>query len=169
MKYSDIHEGIFLERPNRFIAWVQMDGRREKVHVKNTGRCRELLQEGAQVWLEKSANPSRSTAYDLVTVRKGGRLVNMDSTAPNKAAEEWLRAGGLYPDVTEVRPECTFGKSRFDFRVRVRAGADAQADVPADLPANMPADMSEEEIWIEVKGVNLEEDNVALFPDASGR
>ena len=162
MKYSDIHEGIFLERPNRFIAWVQMDGRREKVHVKNTGRCRELLQEGAQVWLEKSANPSRSTAYDLVTVRKGDRLVNMDSTAPNKAAEEWLRAGGLYPDVTEVRPECTFGKSRFDFRVRVRAGADAQANVPT----NVPADMSEEEIWIEVKGVNLEEDNVALFPDA---
>ena len=166
MKYSDIHEGIFLERPNRFIAWVQMDGRREKVHVKNTGRCRELLQEGAQVWLEKSANPSRSTAYDLVTVRKGDRLVNMDSTAPNKAAEEWLRAGGLYPDVTEVRPECTFGKSRFDFRVRVRAGADAQADLPADVPADVPADMPEEEIWIEVKGVNLEQDNVALFPDA---
>ena len=94
MKYSDIHEGIFLERPNRFIAWVQMDGRREKVHVKNTGRCRELLQEGAQVWLEKSANPSRSTAYDLVTVRKGGRLVNMDSTAPNKAAESGRPVSG---------------------------------------------------------------------------
>ena len=122
MKYDNIREGSFLERPNRFVAYVLLDRKREKVHVKNTGRCRELLQEGVPVWLEKSANPSRSTAYDLVSVKKGNRIVNMDSTAPNRAAEEWLRAGGLYPDVIEVRPECSFGSSRFDFRVRVRAG-----------------------------------------------
>ena len=93
MKYSDIHEGIFLERPNRFIAWVQMDGRREKVHVKNTGRCRELLQEGAQVWLEKSANPSRSTAYDLVTVRKGDRLVNMGQHGAEQSRRGMAESG----------------------------------------------------------------------------
>ena len=167
MKYSNIREGIFLERLNRFIACVELDGEREKVHVKNTGRCRELLREGVPVWLEKSANPSRSTAYDLVTVKKGNRLVNMDSTAPNKAAEEWLREGGLYPEVTEVRPECTFGKSRFDFRIRIRTDAEA-SETKAAEGAQGPdaASTAEEEIWIEVKGVNLERDNTALFPDA---
>ncbi|HJA92291.1 MAG TPA: A/G-specific adenine glycosylase [Candidatus Eisenbergiella merdipullorum] len=159
MKYNDIREGIFLERPNRFIAYVRMDGKREKVHVKNTGRCRELLQEGALVYLEHSGNPARSTAYDLVTVKKGDRLVNMDSAAPNKAAEEWLKSGGLCQDVAEVRPECTLGRSRFDFRVRTRPGGARKGNAPGESGR-------EEEIWVEVKGVNLERDNVALFPDA---
>ncbi len=162
MKYANIREGIFLERPNRFIAYVSLDGRREKVHVKNTGRCRELLQEGVTVWLEKSGNPSRSTAYDLVAVKKGSRIVNMDSTAPNKAAEEWLRAGGLYPDVEEVRPECTFGKSRFDFRLRLGAGASEGAGAEASESEKK----KKETVWVEVKGVNLERDHAALFPDA---
>ena len=127
MKYDKIREGIFLERPNRFIAYVLLDGKREKVHVKNTGRCRELLKEGAAVYLAESGNPARSTAYDLTAVKKGDRLVNMDSAAPNRAAEEWLRAGGLYPDVEEVRPECRFGASRFDFRLRLKAASGAEA------------------------------------------
>lgn len=144
MKYTDIREGVFIERPNRFIACVEIDGQREKVHVRNTGRCRELLKEGARVWLEKSANPNRATAYDLVAVEKGERIVNMDSSAPNAAAQEWLSAGGLYPDTRRVCPESTYGSSRFDFLVET---------------AGM-------QTWVEVKGVNLEEDDTALFPDA---
>lgn len=144
MKYTHIRRGRFLERPNRFIAYVELDGKREKVHVKNTGRCGELLKEGAQVYLEKSENPRRSTLYDLVAVRKGGMLVNVDSAAPNRAAQEWLEAGGLARDIVMVRPECTYGKSRFDFYVKA----------------------GDREIWVEVKGVNLEKDRVAFFPDA---
>ena len=94
MKYTDIKRGRFLERPNRFIAWVELDGKRERVHVKNTGRCRELLREGTEVYLEKSANPNRSTLYDLVAVRKGERLVNMDSAAPNQVGGGGLWGGG---------------------------------------------------------------------------
>ena len=90
MKYKNITEGQFKERPNRFIAYVTMNGQREKVHVKNTGRCRELLIPGASVYLEKSDNPERSTQYDLVAVKKGERLINMDSQAPNRAVAEWL-------------------------------------------------------------------------------
>ena len=133
-----------MERPNRFIAKVMLDGRTETVHVKNTGRCRELLVKGARVYLEKSDNPARSTAYDLVAVEKGDRTVNMDSQAPNKAVEEWLRRGGLYPDVAAVRPETKFGNSRFDFYV----------------------ESNQEKIFIEVKGVTLEEEGVVRFPDA---
>lgn len=144
MKYINIEKAVFQERPNRFIAYVELNGKREKVHVKNTGRCRELLVPGTEVWLEKSSNPNRSTAYDLVSVRKGDRIVNMDSTAPNAAAGEWLRSGGLYEDTELVKPESTFGKSRFDFYVKTK----------------------QKEIWMEVKGVNLEIDNTALFPDA---
>lgn len=91
MKYHDIVEGTFLERPNRFIAYAEINGRREKVHVKNTGRCRELLTEHAPVYLERNDSKTRSTAYDLVAVEKQGRLINMDSQAPNRAVEEWLR------------------------------------------------------------------------------
>ena len=144
MRYENITEGRFLERPNRFIATVEIDGRRETVHVKNTGRCRELLVEGAKVYLAKSANPARSTAYDLVAVEKGSRLVNMDAQAPNRAAEEWIRAGGLFRDVRLVRPETVYGNSRFDFYVET----------------------GREKIWIEVKGVTLEEEGVVRFPDA---
>ena len=115
MKYQHIKRGIFLSRPNRFIAYVKVDGREEKVHVKNTGRCRELLREGAAVYLEGTENMDRSTAWDLVAVEKDGRIVNMDSQAPNKAVGEWLLSGGLFQGVTLIRPEMTYGDSRFDF------------------------------------------------------
>lgn len=144
MKYQNIMEGRFESRPNRFIAYVNLAGKLEKVHVKNTGRCRELLTPQAVVYLEKSLNPDRSTAYDLVAVRKGERIINMDSQAPNQAVKEWLLAGGLFSDVTLVRPETGYGKSRFDFYVET----------------------PERKVFIEVKGVTLEQDNVVLFPDA---
>ena len=120
MKYENIKEGIFIERPNRFIAYVEIDGNPEKVHVKNTGRCKELLRKGVRVYLEKSSNPERKTAYDLVGVEKNGLMVNMDSAAPNKAAGEWLASGGLFPDVEVLRPECTYGNSRFDFYLETK-------------------------------------------------
>ena len=144
MLYSNIHEGIFLDRPNRFIANVLIDGTPTVCHVKNTGRCRELLVPGARVLLEKSANPHRKTAYDLVKVYKGDRLVNMDSNAPNAVFGEFLRVGGLgfVPDL--VKPEYSHGDSRFDFYFE-HEGIKAFA---------------------EVKGVTLEEKNIARFPDA---
>ena len=103
MKYTEIVSAEFIERPNRFIAYVDLMGARTKVHVKNTGRCRELLTDHARVYLEKSGNAARATAYDLVVVEKEGRLVNMDSNAPNKVAGEWVRAGGLFGGGTLVR------------------------------------------------------------------
>lgn len=144
MKYTEIVKGKFLQRPNRFIAYVELDGRREKVHVKNTGRCRELLTPGAAVYLEKCGSPGRSTAYDLVAVEKGKRLVNIDSQAPNKAVGEWLTSGALFPETILVRPETVYGNSRFDFYVET----------------------AEEKIFIEVKGVTLEDEGVVRFPDA---
>lgn len=97
MKYEHTEKAIFLERPNRFIAYVNLDGRTETVHVKNTGRCKELLIPGTEIILEKSGNPARKTKYDLISVRKGNRWINMDSQIPNKAAEEWLLKGSLFP------------------------------------------------------------------------
>lgn len=147
MKYHHIVKGKFIERPNRFIAYVNVEGEKEnpqKVHVKNTGRCRELLIPGADVYLEKSDNPNRKTKYDLVKVMKGSRLVNMDSQAPNQVVGEWLREKQLYKDTTLVVSEKTYGNSRFDFYVE---GDGKKA-------------------WIEVKGVTLERDGAALFPDA---
>lgn len=145
MKYNQIVPARFIERPNRFIAYVELMGERMKVHVRNTGRCRELLKDNAQVYLEKSDNIQRSTAYDLVVVEKDGRLVNMDSGAPNKVVGEWLTEGGLYEDVSLVRPETFFGHSRFDFYAESASGRKA---------------------FIEVKGVTLENNDVAAFPDA---
>lgn len=144
MKYKNIVEGTFVDRPNRFIAHVEIGGKVETVHVKNTGRCRELLQSGARVYLEESDNPARKTRYDLVKVIKGDRLVNMDSQAPNKVVQEFVEQERLFKDVTKLRPETTYGKSRFDFYVE--AGG--------------------ERIFIEVKGVTLEEDGEVRFPDA---
>ena len=144
MNYEHIVEGRFLERPNRFIAMVDIEGRIEKVHVKNTGRCRELLKEGVQVYLNKSDNAGRSTAYDLVTVRKGNRLINMDSQAPNKVVGEWLQMGILFQDVVSIRPETNYGNSRFDFYIETQR----------------------DKIYMEVKGVTLEENGVVRFPDA---
>jgi sugar fermentation stimulation protein A len=136
-------EGIFLTRPNRFIAHVQIDGKTEVCHVKNTGRCRELLPAGAKVWCEESGNPARKTKYDLITVEKGRYLINMDSQAPNAAAKAWLEGGGLGP-AELVLPERKFGNSRFDFYLE-RNGRG---------------------MFVEVKGVTLEEGGVCRFPDA---
>ena len=147
MKYSHIVEGRFIERPNRFVAYVNIDGKREKVHVKNTGRCRELLQDNAQVFLSYSDSENRATAYDLVAVKKGGRIVNMDSQAPNVAVKEWLKVGEKHPvfgDITLVKPETKYQNSRFDFYL----------------------ECGEKKIFIEVKGVTLENDGEVRFPDA---
>lgn len=143
MKYGTMVPGEFLRRPNRFVAHVNMGGREEIVHVKNTGRCRELLPPGARVWCELSHNPNRKTKYDLITVQKGDYLINMDSQAPNAAVKEWLQNGGL-GEAELIRPEKTFGDSRFDFYLE-RQGKG---------------------MYLEVKGVTLEEDGICRFPDA---
>ena len=143
MRYEKMVPGKFLRRPNRFIAHVEIAGQKEICHVKNTGRCRELLQPGAEVWCAVSDNPNRKTKYDLITVRKGDYLINMDSQAPNKAAKEWLERGGLGP-AERVVPEQKFGSSRFDFYLK-RDGKG---------------------MYLEVKGVTLEEGGVCRFPDA---
>ena len=143
MHYPNMTPGVFLSRPNRFIAHVEIDGQQEVVHVKNTGRCRELLPVGAQVWCQKSDNPNRKTKYDLITVRKGHRLINMDSQAPNIAAKEWLLASGL-GDVEDLRSETTHGDSRFDFSFTLNG----------------------KKCFLEVKGVTLENDGICAFPDA---
>lgn len=147
MEYKNIVEGRFIDRPNRFIAHVDVEGEEnnpQTVHVKNTGRCKELLTPGARVYLEKSDNPNRKTKYDLVKVYKKENLINMDSQAPNKVVWEWLCDNGLYKDTKLVAAEKTFEKSRFDFYVE---GDGKKA-------------------WVEVKGVTLENEGVAKFPDA---
>lgn len=141
MKYSKIVEGKFIDRPNRFIAHVEIDGKNHTVHVKNTGRCRELLIPGVKVLLEESDNPLRKTKYDLVTVwKKGMGWINIDSQAPNKIAAEWLATQGF----DYVKPEYTYGNSRIDFYME-RDG---------------------EKYLMEVKGCTLEIDKVGYFPDA---
>ena len=143
MHYSNMISGTFLARPNRFIAHVEIDGQVETVHVKNTGRCRELLPVGAEVWCQKSGNPNRKTKYDLITVRKGDRLINMDSQAPNIAAGEWLRNGGL-GKIENLKAESFHGDSRFDFSFTLNG----------------------KPCFLEVKGVTLENDGICAFPDA---
>ncbi len=143
MEYANISPARFLTRPNRFIARVELHGREETVHVKNTGRCRELLVPGAQVWLERSDSPQRKTAYDLVAVEKGPRLINMDAQAPNRVFGEWAQSGGI-PGLTLLRPETVWGSSRFDFYWESQT----------------------ERGFVEVKGVTLEVDGAAYFPDA---
>ena len=144
MRYKETEKAVFLKRPNRFIAEVEIQGKRETVHVKNTGRCKELLIPGAEVILEKSGNPNRKTKYDLICVNKQGRLVNMDSQIPNKSAEEWIKKGGLFPEEVTIRPEKKYGNSRFDLYV--------------ESPVRRA--------FVEVKGVTLEENNIVRFPDA---
>ena len=143
MKYENMVSGTFLCRPNRFIAHVEIDEKIEIVHVKNTGRCRELLPEGAKVWCQKHDNPARKTKYDLICAEKGERMINMDSQAPNKAVGEWLQSGGL-GNVMDVRPEVTFGNSRFDFSFTLDG----------------------KPCFMEVKGVTLENEGICAFPDA---
>lgn len=143
MRYENMERGRFLARPNRFIARVELNGRVQTVHVKNTGRCQELLLPGAEVWCQRAENPGRKTGYDLIAVRKGERLINMDSQAPNAAALEWLRRGGMGP-VAELRAETVHGDSRFDFSF-TREGRPC---------------------FLEVKGVTLEDGGICAFPDA---
>ena len=147
MVYKEVCEARFLSRPNRFVALVDREGCPERVHVKNTGRCAELLVPGARVWLSRAENPARRTPYDLIAVEKqrpaGPLLINMDSAAPNAVAGEWLRSGGL-GRLDQVRAEYRLGDSRFDFFAR----------------------RGEEKLLIEVKGCTLEEGGLARFPDA---
>lgn len=144
MTYSQVLPARFLARPNRFVAQVEVDGRTETVHVKNTGRCRELLIPGRTVYLTPGTNPKRKTPYDLIAVDKDGLLVNMDAQAPNQVFDEWARAGHFVPGLTLLRPETTWGSSRFDFywEAGPRRG------------------------FVEVKGCTLEEDGHCRFPDA---
>lgn len=144
MKYSNILKAKFIERPNRFIAHVEVDGVVQICHVKNTGRCKELLQHGCTVYLEENNNPFRKTKYDLIAVEKGELLVNIDSQAPNKVVREWLEEGGLYSYPTLISPEKQHGNSRVDFYI----------------------EDEKRRAFIEVKGVTLEENGVAAFPDA---
>lgn len=143
MVYQNMVPGVFLDRPNRFIARVELEGKVETVHVKNTGRCRELLRRGATVYCQRSGNPARKTKFDLIAVEKNGRLINMDSQAPNTAAGEWLRSGGLGP-VENLRAETVHGDSRFDFSFT----------------------LEDRQCFLEVKGVTLEHDGICAFPDA---
>lgn len=143
MVYENMVPGIFLARPNRFIAHIEIDGKTEICHVKNTGRCKELLPAGAKVWCQISQNPARKTKFDLITVQKGNRLINMDSQAPNAAAKEWLASGGL-GQISELRPETKQGDSRFDFSF-TKDGR---------------------KCFLEVKGVTLETEGICAFPDA---
>ena len=144
MIYENIVAGNFLSRPNRFIAQVNINGINETVHVKNTGRCKELLTDNANVLCQHFANTSRKTAYDLISVYKGDRLINMDSQAPNKVFKEFLEKNILFENIEIIKPECKYQNSRFDFYVKT----------------------ADKEIFIEVKGVTLEENGVVLFPDA---
>ena len=144
MRYKTTHKGIFRSRPNRFIAEVEIDGKVHQCHIKNTGRCKELLIPGAEVILNQPDNPNRATKYDLIAVWKGSRLINIDSQAPNHAFKEYLQTGQYISGITLIKPEAKFGGSRFDFYVEA----------------------ANRKIFIEVKGVTLEKDGIALFPDA---
>ena len=144
MTYPQVLPARFLSRPNRFVAQVEVDGRTETVHVKNTGRCRELLIPGRTVYLTPGDNPKRKTPYDLIAVDKDGLLVNMDAQAPNQVFGKWARAGKWVPDLTLLRPETKYGASRFDFYW--------------EAPGRRG--------FVEVKGVTLEEDGHCRFPDA---
>ena len=144
MVYPNVTPAVFLARPNRFVAQVLLEGREVSVHVKNTGRCRELLLPGARVWLTPGTNPQRKTAYDLIAVEKGARLINMDAQAPNRVFYEWAAGGGFVPGLTLLKAEQAFGDSRFDFYWEA----------------------GERKGFVEVKGVTLEEGGAVYFPDA---
>lgn len=143
MRYDKMVPGRFLSRPNRFIAHVEIHGEDCIVHVKNTGRCKELLVPGSTVWCQDCGNPGRKTRYDLICVEKGGRLINMDSQAPNAAAKEWLLSGGL-GEIRNLKPETVHGDSRFDFSFQKDG----------------------RQCFLEVKGCTLETEGICAFPDA---
>lgn len=142
MKYGNIVKGTFISRPNRFIANCEINGKLQICHVKNTGRCKELFTEGATVYLQKSDNPNRKTLYDLTAVQKGDRLINVDSQVVNGVALEYMPV--LFDNIKRIKPECVYGNSRFDIYLETETG----------------------KIFVEVKGVTLEKDGTALFPDA---
>lgn len=142
MRYENVFPGSFISRPNRFIALAEINGTETICHVKNTGRCRELLVPGCRIFLSKSDNLKRKTKYDLIAVQKGKRLINMDSQAPNKAVMEFIPK--LFRNVTVIKPEYTYKNSRFDFYIETEC----------------------EKIFLEVKGVTLEENGIVRFPDA---
>ena len=144
MHYENMEPVVFISRPNRFVAYVEQAGKQEICHVKNTGRCRELLIPGAELYVQRSDNPARKTALDLISVKKGAHWVNMDSQAPNKAVAEWLKNGGFGTKEILVRPEYKYENSRFDFYLETEG----------------------RKAFMEVKGVTLEEDGTARFPDA---
>ena len=144
MIYKNIQKARFLKRPNRFIAHIDIDGKTEVCHVKNTGRCRELLTENATVFVQESDNPNRKTKYDLISVLKGEKLINMDSQIPNKVFGEWAQTSGFFGDIKLLKAEKTFENSRFDFYIET----------------------DNDKIFVEVKGVTLEQDGVVMFPDA---
>ena len=147
MRYGKVSKGLFVGRPNRFVADVDLGGIRERVHVKNTGRCKELLVPGAVVYLHAATGPNRTTRYDLIAVEKKGRLINIDSGAPNSVFLEFLQSGSYLEAVSLIKSEVRYGSSRFDFYV----------------------EEGEKRIFLEVKGVSLEENGVVLFPDAPSR
>lgn len=144
MRYEHVIQGRFLARPNRFIAHVETEEGVQICHVKNTGRCRELLVPGATVYLEPGRTPGRKTPFDLIAVEKGNLLINMDAQAPNRVFEEWAAAGGFSPEVTAVRREVRWGDSRLDFCLETAHGPHL----------------------VEVKGVTLENGGSVRFPDA---
>ncbi len=144
MMYENIRKAVFLSRPNRFIANIELDGKPEICHVKNTGRCHELLVPGAEIYVQANSNQNRKTAFDLITVRKGDRLINMDAAAPNRVFPEWAYASGYFGEITLLRPETRYHNSRFDFLL----------------------ESANRSCFIEVKGVTLEDNGVARFPDA---
>ena len=140
MIYQNIQKATFIERPNRFIAIIEINGMREICHVKNTGRLKELLLPNATVWVEHCSAENRKTNYDLIAVQKEDQIINIDSQAPNKVATEWLRTSGLFNPESTLKSEVKCGDSRFDLWI--------------------------EDTWIEVKGITLNQQCVARFPDA---
>ncbi len=140
MKYQNIQKATFIERPNRFIAVIELDGKREICHVKNTGRLKELLLPGATVWVEHCPLQARKTKFDLIAVQKEDQIINIDSQAPNKIAAEWIKKSGLFHPESTLKTEVKCGDSRFDLQI--------------------------EDTWIEVKGITLNQEGVARFPDA---
>lgn len=144
MIYENIKKAKFINRPNRFIANIEIDGKHEVCHVKNTGRCKELLTEGVDIYVQEFNNSSRKTKYDLISVYKEDRLINIDSQAPNKVFYEYLINGFLFQNVKLIKPERKYKTSRFDFYIET----------------------DDKKIFVEVKGVTLEENGVVMFPDA---
>ena len=176
MQYQNIVEGKFLDRPNRFIAHVEIAGKVETVHVKNTGRCKELLLPGVKVYLEKSGNPNRKTAYDLVAVEKAGLgLVNIDSQAPNQVVLEWLRAFSF----EQLKPEYVFRDSRVDFYMERamelpeifweyrKIEENVQENIQESIQENIQVQGNIRKYLLEVKGCTLERNGIGYFPDAS--